>query len=265
MPNANFIYPESAGYGVFSYIIDTGVLATHVDFGVPSRASMGVNFVINEQSTDLNGHGTHCAGTVAGNTYGIAKKSTIIGVKVLDRNGSGQSADVISGYNWVAAERRKHLKPCSVNVSIGGAFGLNKNDAVNALVDAGCFVAVAAGNSNADACNYSPSSAEKSTCVGATDSSDIRAYFSNWGRCVDIMAPGVSVLSAYIGSNTATATLSGTSMAAPHVCGVGAVYLGENPSARPSDVQVWLRARSVRGVLTDLRGCPDELLHQGCY
>jgi len=248
---------------VNAYIVDTGVLPTHTQFG--GRATMGANFITNEQSIDLNGHGTHCAGTVAGQTYGVAKKSTVIGVKVLDRNGSGSTANVISGYNWVAGQRRSNQKPCTVNVSLGGSYDATENNAVDALVDTGCFVAVAAGNSNRDACNYSPASAPKAYCVGATDSSDIRAYFSNFGRCVNVMAPGVNVLSAYIGSNTASATLSGTSMAAPHVCGVATSYLSTNPSATPAQVGTWMNNRAVKDVLTDVNGSPNALLHQGCF
>jgi len=263
VPNGPYIRPEQGGEGVRAYIIDTGILTTHVDFG--GRASVGANFIPSESNQDLNGHGTHCAGTVGGNTYGIAKKCTLIAVKVLDRNGSGTVAGVVDGINWTANHGRGTL--ATANLSLGGGFSQASNNAVDAMVTAGVFTAVAAGNSDANACNYSPASSPLGTCVGATDSSDIRAYFSNWGQCVDIMAPGVSITSDYIGaSNAATAVLSGTSMAAPHVCGVGAVYRGKNPLDTAADVKNWvINTRSAKIPIGDLKGSPSRLLHQGCY
>jgi len=263
VPNGPYIRPEQGGEGVRAYIIDTGILTTHVDFG--GRASVGANFIPSESNQDLNGHGTHCAGTVGGNTYGIAKKCTLIAVKVLDRNGSGTVAGVVDGINWTANHGRGTL--ATANLSLGGGFSQASNNAVDAMVTAGVFTAVAAGNSDANACNYSPASSPLGTCVGATDSSDIRAYFSNWGQCVDIMAPGVSITSDYIGaSNAATAVLSGTSMAAPHVCGVGAVYRGLNQLATANDVKEWVvNTRSAKIPIGDLKGSPAKLLHQGCY
>jgi len=263
VPGGPYIRPEQGGEGVRAYIIDTGILTTHVDFG--GRASVGANFIPSESNQDLNGHGTHCAGTVGGNTYGIAKKCTLIAVKVLDRNGSGTVAGVVDGINWTANHGRGTL--ATANLSLGGGFSQASNNAVDAMVTAGVFTAVAAGNSDANACNYSPASSPLGTCVGATDSSDIRAYFSNWGQCVDIMAPGVSITSDYIGaSNAATAVLSGTSMAAPHVCGVGAVYRGKNPLDTAADVKNWvINTRSAKIPIGDLKGSPSRLLHQGCY
>jgi len=262
VPTGPYIYPTSAGQGVSAYIIDTGILTAHRDF--EGRAFVGRNFVPTESDQDLNGHGTHVAGTVCGATYGIAKKCTLIAVKVLDRNGSGTLAAVIDGINWVASQARG--TNAVSNLSLGSSYSLAVNNAINAMVNAGIFTAVAAGNSDADACNYSPASATESCCVGATDSSDIRAYFSNWGKCVDIMAPGVAILSDYIGATLdRTAILSGTSMAAPHVCGVAAVFRGIDKLSTPSQVQAWLVNRSGKINIGDLKGSPDRMLHQGCY
>jgi len=263
-PLRSYVTPEEGGAGVKAYIIDTGILTTHTQFA--GRAVEGRNFIPNESPVDLNGHGTHVAGTVGGITYGIARKCTLVAVKCLDRNGSGTLAGVIDAVNWVASERRRESNvPCTANLSLGASYSLAVNNACDALVEAGCFVAVAAGNSNRDACQYSPASAPRCTSVAASDSSDIRAYFSNFGKCTDLFAPGVNVLSSYIGSTTATATLSGTSMAAPHVCGVATNYLGLYPTATPQQVETWLTTRGVRNVITDDAGSPNILLHQGCF
>jgi len=262
VPGGPYIYPDQAGQGVRAYIIDTGILTTHRDFS--GRASVGRNFIPGENDQDLNGHGTHVAGTVGGDIYGIAKKCTLIAVKVLDRNGSGTIAGVVDGINWVASQARGTNSVA--NLSLGSSFSRAANDAVDGLVTAGVLTAVAAGNSDGDACNYSPASAPLCTCAGATDSSDIRAYFSNWGKCVDIMAPGVSITSDYIGAtNDRTAVLSGTSMAAPHVCGVAAVYRGKNPLMTQEEVKAWLISRASNVPIGDLKGSPQKLLHQGCY
>jgi len=264
-PLRSYVTPEEGGEGVDAYIIDTGILAAHTQF-TGGRVQEGRNFIPNEANTDLNGHGTHVAGTVGGNTYGIARKCTLIPVKCLDRNGSGTLAGVIDAVNWVGSERRR--KPntaCTANLSLGASYSLAVNNACDALVETGCFVAVAAGNSNRDACQYSPASAPRCTSVAASDSSDIRAYFSNFGKCTDLFAPGVNVLSSYIGSNTASATLSGTSMAAPHVCGVATNYLGLYPQATPAQVELWLTVRGGRNFITDDAGSPNIILHQGCF
>jgi len=262
-PNGQYSYNDQGGAGADAYIIDTGILTTHNDFG--GRASLGRNFITSETGTDLNGHGTHCAGTVGGNTYGVAKKCTLFAVKVLDRNGSGALATVIDGVNWVASQRRaRPTRPCTVNLSLGSSYSATVNNAVDALVDTGCFTAVAAGNSNQNACNFSPASAPKAYCVAASDSSDIRASFSNYGTCAKTFAPGVGILSTYIGSNTATATLSGTSMAAPHVCGVATAYLGVSPNSSPAAVATFLNDRSTKNQITDSTNTPNRLLYSHC-
>jgi len=262
VPNGPYIYPTQSGEGVSAYIIDTGILTAHRDFG--GRAIVGRNFIPSESDQDLNGHGTHVAGTVGGAIYGIAKKCTLIAVKVLDRNGSGTLTGVIDGVNWTANQARG--TNAVSNLSLGSSLSKAVNDAIDAMVTAGVFTAVAAGNSDADACNYSPASATLATCVGATSESDIRAYFSNWGKCVDLMAPGVSITSDYIGATLdRTAVLSGTSMAAPHVCGVAAVYRGINKLATQEETKNFVINRAVSVNLGDLKGSPNKLLHQGCY
>eukprot|EP01088_Endostelium_zonatum_P009676 TRINITY_DN22971_c0_g1_i1.p1 TRINITY_DN22971_c0_g1~~TRINITY_DN22971_c0_g1_i1.p1 ORF type:complete len:388 (-),score=89.63 TRINITY_DN22971_c0_g1_i1:38-1201(-) len=264
LPIDGYKYNDKGGEGVDNYVIDTGILVSHTDFG--GRAKQGISYVSGEStSIDLNGHGTHCAGTIGGSQYGIAKKSTLIAVKVLGKDGSGTLNGIINGCNWVAGQVKSSRRPSTANLSLGAGLSTTVNNAVNSLFDAGVFVAVAAGNSNANACNYSPASATKPVCVGATDSSDILASFSNWGTCVDVLAPGRDILSAWIGSNTATATISGTSMASPHVAGVAAGYLGLHPSATPTQVRTWLLARGINVNISDRRGSPDRLLHQGCY
>jgi len=262
-PNGVYSYNDQGGAGVDAYVIDTGILTTHNDFG--GRASLGRNFITSETGQDLNGHGTHCAGTIGGNTYGVAKKSTLIAVKVLDRNGSGALATVIDGVNWVASQRRaRPSRPCAVNLSLGSSYSATVNNAVDALVDTGCFTAVAAGNSNRDACTFSPASAPKAYCVAASDSSDIRASFSNFGTCAKTFAPGVNILSTYIGSNSATASLSGTSMASPHVCGVATAYLGVSPNSSPAAVGAFLTDRSTKNQISDSTNTPNRLLYSHC-
>jgi len=257
-------YNSVAGSGVDAYVIDTGILVSHVDF--EGRAKQGISYVSGETtSIDLNGHGTHCAGTIGGKTYGIAKKATLIAVKVLGKTGSGTLNGIISGVNWVSQEAKKSKRPSTANLSLGAGSSTVLNNAIDALVNGGVFAAVAAGNDNQNACNYSPASASKSVCVGATDSSDILAYFSNWGNCTDILAPGKDILSAWIGSNTASNTISGTSMAAPHVAGVATLYLSLNQGASPTTVRNWMIGRANTAVISDRRGSPDRLLYQGCY
>jgi len=262
IPNGNYNYPAYAGSDVDAYIIDTGILITHKEFG--GRARLGAHFV-GTSAMDDNGHGTHCAGTVGGELYGIAKKCTLIAVKVLDSNGSGTKAITIAGIDWIY-NNKSPVRRAVANLSLGGAFLQAQNDAVNNLVASGVVVAVAAGNSNDNACNYSPASASDAIGCGATTSSDIRSSFSNWGTCVHMMAPGSSITSAYIGSsNEVIATISGTSMATPHVCGVAAVFLGIYPTATPFEVRDWMVNRASKINLGDLKGSPDRLLHQGCY
>eukprot|EP01088_Endostelium_zonatum_P010306 TRINITY_DN236_c0_g1_i1.p1 TRINITY_DN236_c0_g1~~TRINITY_DN236_c0_g1_i1.p1 ORF type:complete len:390 (+),score=90.98 TRINITY_DN236_c0_g1_i1:35-1204(+) len=259
LENAPYIYQANEGEGVLAYIIDTGIYLEHDDF--EGRAVWGENF-IDKINTDQNGHGTHVAGTIGGTQYGVAKKSTLVAVKVLDKNGSGTLGAVIDGINFVAIHSKG--RRATANLSLGASFSAVVNAATEALVKSGVFAAVAAGNSNANANNYSPASAPLATCVGATSSSDIRAYFSNWGPRVDIMAPGVDILSAWIGSPSASLAISGTSMASPHVAGVATSLLSLNPHLTPLEVHNWIVSHASHPSIGDLRNSPDSLLFKGC-
>ena len=250
-------YTYSAdGTGVTVYIIDTGINFGHVDFG--GRARAGVD-EIGSGGSDCNGHGTHVAGTVAGSTYGIAKKASLVAVRVLDCSGSGTTSGVIAGIDWVTAN---HVVPAVANMSLGGGFSAALNQAVAGSVAAGVTYTVAAGNSSADACNYSPASEPAVITVAATDVNDTFATFSNSGSCVDLSAPGVGVTSDWIGSSTATNTISGTSMAAPHVTGVVALYLSGSPSAQPTEVMTTLTNNSTINMIRNLpASTPNRLVY----
>ena len=235
-----YLYSEDGGEGVDVYVIDTGTYIDHVDFD--GRAYWGKTIPPNDEDLDGNGHGTHCSGTIAGKKYGVAKKANIYAVKVLKSNGSGSMSDVVKGVEWAALSHankvelakkgkgKKGFKGSTANMSLGGSKSTTLDLAVNAAVDAGLHFAVAAGNDNADSCNYSPASAEKAVTVGASTLADERAYFSNFGKCNDIFAPGLNILSTWTGSKYATNTISGTSMASPHIAGLLAYFLSLQPS-----------------------------------
>jgi cerevisin len=231
-----YLYAADGGEGVDVYVIDTGTSITHVDF--EGRAHWGKTIPANDADVDGNGHGTHCSGTVAGKKYGVAKKANVYAVKVLRSNGSGTMADVVKGVEWAANEHvkkvksgKKGFKGSAANMSLGGGKSPALDRAVNGAVGAGLHFAVAAGNDNADSCNYSPAAAEQAITVGASALDDSRAYFSNYGKCNDIFAPGLSILSTWIGSPYATNTISGTSMASPHIAGLLAYYLSLQPAS----------------------------------
>ena len=236
-----YLYCAEGGEGVDVYVIDTGTNIDHVDF--EGRAFWGATIPENDEDEDGNGHGTHCSGTIAGKKYGVAKKANIYAVKVLRSNGSGTMSDVVKGVEWAVARHvnqveaaksgrgRKGFKGSAANMSLGGGKSVSLNLAVNAAVDAGIHFAVAAGNDNANSCRYSPASAEKAVTVGASTLSDERAYFSNYGTCNDIFAPGLNIVSTWRGSKYATNTISGTSMASPHIAGLLAYYLSIQPSS----------------------------------
>lgn len=252
---------ELDGSGVYSYIIDTGVYWQHNDF--EGRASWGANFVDGD-NTDGNGHGTHCAGTVGGATYGMAKRTRIIGVKVLSAGGSGSWSGVIDGINWVANDGTR--RPATANLSLGGGYIQSVNDALDAAVLHGRVVMVAAaGNNNGDTCNFSPASAPEAVAVGASNNQDHKASFSNHGTCMHLFAPGQAITSTWIGNPDADNTISGTSMAAPHVCGMAAKYLTTRPTDPPSMVKTWLISTASGNLL---KGVPANtanlLLHLGC-
>jgi subtilisin family serine protease len=237
----------NTGSGVHAYVIDTGIRASHNEFG--GRASVAADYVGDGQNgVDCNGHGTHVAGTIGGATYGVAKGVTIHAVRVLDCNGSGSTSGVISGVDWVTSNRSN---PAVANMSLGGGVQTSLDTAVRNSVNSGVVYTVAAGNGdingtpiNAD--NVSPARVREALTIGAVDSSDTRASFSNYGPAVDLFAPGVNVLSAWIGSDSATNTISGTSMAAPHVAGVVAMFLQSNTSATPLYVTSEIRRNGSR-------------------
>lgn len=259
LPLDNVYNPNGNGSGVHAYIIDTGILATHNEFS--GRVGNGYDAVDGGAPDDCNGHGTHVAGTVGGTTYGVARAVTLHAVRVLDCGGSGTNSGVIAGVNWVT---NNHQDPAVANMSLGGSASSALDSAVNSSINAGVTYAIAAGNSNANACNYSPARVAAALTVGATTSSDARSSFSNYGSCVDIFAPGSSITSAWYTSNTATNTISGTSMASPHVAGAAALYLGNNPSASPSTVASALVNNATTGVLSSIgSGSPNRLLYVG--
>nr|CAC85639.1 serine protease 2 [Pyrenopeziza brassicae] len=231
-----YLYAADAGEGVNVYVIDTGTNTEHVDF--QGRAHWGKTIPAGDADEDGNGHGTHCSGTVAGSKFGVAKKANVYAVKVLTSNGSGTMADVVKGVEWAANDHtekakkgKKGFKGSAANMSLGGGKSPALDRAVNGAVEAGIHFAVAAGNDNADSCNYSPAAAEHAITVGASALDDSRAYFSNYGKCNDIFAPGLSILSTWIGSKYATNTISGTSMASPHIAGLLAYYLSLQPAS----------------------------------
>ena len=255
-PLSNSYTYTRTGAGVRAYIIDTGIRFSHGEFG--GRATSGFDAVDGGAADDCNGHGTHVSGTVGGATYGVAKGVSLVGVRVLDCAGSGTTSGVIAGVDWVTAN---HVKPAVANMSLGGGASAALDQAVANSIAAGVTYAIAAGNSNARACNYSPARVATAITVGATTSTDARASYSNWGSCLDLFAPGSSITSSWYTSNTATNTISGTSMATPHVAGVAALYLQGNPGATPATVRNALVANATSGVVGNARtGSPNLLL-----
>ena len=265
-----YLYAEDGGEGVDAYVIDTGTNVDHVDF--EGRATWGKTIPEGDADEDGNGHGTHCSGTIAGKKYGVAKKAKVYAVKVLRSNGSGTMSDVVKGVEWAAEAHIKKSKDAKsgkvkgfkgsvANMSLGGGSSRTLDLAVNAAVDAGMHFAVAAGNDNADACNYSPAAAEKAVTVGASTLADERAYFSNYGKCTDIFAPGLNILSTWIGSKYAVNTISGTSMASPHIAGLLAYYVSLQPASdsafaveeiTPKKLKNALITVATSGALTDI-------------
>jgi subtilisin family serine protease len=247
----------TTGSGVNAYVIDTGIRRTHTQFG--GRAVSGFTAINDGRgTTDCNGHGTHVAGTVGGSTYGVAKSVRLFAVRVLSCSGSGSTSGVIAGVDWV---RANHIKPAVANMSLGGGASSSLDTAVRNSIAAGVTYAVAAGNSNANAGNFSPARVGEAITVGSSTSSDTRSSFSNFGSVVDIFAPGSSITSAWSTSDTATRTISGTSMATPHVAGVAARYLQSNPSAPPTTVRNALVADATTGRLSGIpSGTANRLL-----
>lgn len=260
LPLNNSYTDFNEGNGVHAYIIDTGVRADHVEF--TGRMGNGYDAVTaGGTANDCNGHGTHVAGTVGGTTYGVADKVRIHPVRVLDCNGSGSNAGVIAGVDWVRANA---VKPAVANMSLGGSASSSLDTAVANTIASGVSFAVAAGNSNANACNYSPARTASAITVGATTNTDARASYSNFGTCLDIFAPGSNITSAWHSGTTATNTISGTSMASPHVAGAAALYLAANPTATPTAVRDALVNQSTPNLVTSAgTGSPNRLLYTG--
>jgi cerevisin len=272
-----YIHQASGGEGVDVYVIDTGTNTEHVDF--EGRAHWGKTVPAGDADEDGNGHGTHCSGTIGGKKYGVAKKANIYAVKVLRSNGSGTMSDVVKGVEFAAkahiakaTKKDPNFKGSAANMSLGGGKSPSLDMAVNAAVEVGLNFAVAAGNDNADACNYSPAAAEKAVTVGASTISDARAYFSNYGKCTDIFAPGLNIESTWIGSKYAINTISGTSMASPHVAGLLAYFLSLQPKSdsgyfselKPAQLKKNMIAIGSQGVLSDIpEDTPNLLIYNG--
>ncbi|MDP3892887.1 S8 family peptidase [Nocardioides sp.] len=248
----------ATGQGVTAYVIDTGIRGSHQEFS--ARMASGYTAINDGNGTnDCNGHGTHVAGTVGGTTYGVAKQVTLRAVRVLGCNGSGTNAGVIAGVDWVTANASG---PSVANMSLGGGNSTALDDAVKRSVAAGVPYAVAAGNDNSNACTGSPNRVPEAITVGSTTSTDARSSFSNWGSCLDLFAPGSSITAAWHTSNTATNTISGTSMASPHVAGAVALYLQRNPGASPAAVASAVNGAATTGVVTNAgTGSPNRLLY----
>ncbi|MGN2361308.1 S8 family peptidase [Streptomyces luridiscabiei] len=255
--NGTFTYPDSAGINSTVYVLDTGVRISHQD--IVGRASNGWDFVDNDAvAQDGNGHGTHVATTAAGTTYGVAKKAKVVAVRVLNNSGSGTTAGVIAGVDWITAN---HVSNSVANVSLGGGPSPTLDDAVRRSIASGVTYAIAAGNSNAPASGYSPARVTTALTVGATTRTDARASYSNYGPLVDLFAPGSDITAGWATSNTATYTGNGTSFAAPHVAGSAAVYLTNHPGASPAAVGTALVNGATNNVLSGIgAGSPNKLL-----
>jgi subtilisin family serine protease len=252
--SGTYTYSATAS-GVYAYVIDTGIYTSHSNFG--GRAS-NVYDAFGGSGQDCNGHGTHVAGTIGSATYGVAKSVRLRGVRVLNCSGSGTTSGIIAGIDWVRLNR---VNPAVANLSLGGGYSSSLNTAVTNLANSGVFVAVAAGNSNANACNYSPASASAVTTVASSTSSDAKSSFSNHGSCVDLYAPGSSITSTW--HNGGTNTISGTSMASPHVAGVAALYKATYGNASQSTIDSWIKNNSTANVITgNVSGTPNRLLYK---
>lgn len=273
--DGHYDYPDAAGTGAHVYIIDTGINSSHVDFA--GRLGESRNFASNgggllctllgigcpapepDNVEDCNGHGTHVAGTAAGTEFGIAKSSIIHTVRVFSCAGTTATSTIIAGVDWVAANA---IAPAVANLSLGGGASQTLDDAVQGMIDAGVTAVVAAGNDNTDACSQSPARLPAAITVGSTTSSDARSSFSNFGSCVDLFAPGSNIVSASSSSDTGSATLSGTSMASPHVAGGVARFLSESPSATPADAAAALVGAASSGLISNPgSGSPNLLMY----
>ncbi|WP_411026436.1 CUB domain-containing protein, partial [Salmonella sp. s54395] len=259
LPLDNSYAPIGNGNNVHVYVMDTGINEFHDDF--QGRAFNAYDAISGGDGVDCNGHGTHCAGSIAGGSYGVAKAVNVYGVRCLDCAGSGYTSDIVAACDWVIANGNR---PALGSMSLGGSASATMDAGVQGMIDNGIQVAVAAGNDDASACNSSPARTVDAITVGATDNTDARAYFSNYGTCVDIFGPGVDITSTWIGGVTATNTISGTSMATPHVAGAAAILLSIDPSQTPSELKANLQIKSIADVITDAQpGSPNLLLYIG--
>ncbi|GAA1143660.1 subtilisin family serine protease [Kitasatospora gansuensis] len=258
--NSSYGYPDTAGEGVTAYIIDTGVRISHSEFG--GRASDGYDAIDNDNTAqDGYGHGTHVAATVAGSSYGVAKKAKIVAVRVLDNNGSGTTEQVVAGIDWVTAHA---VKPAVANMSLGGDVDDVLDAAVRRSIASGITYGVAAGNDNQNASTHSPARVAEAITVGSTTNTDARSSFSNYGSLVDLFAPGSNIKSAWNSGDTATNTISGTSMATPHVVGAAALWLADHRTDTPAQVATALVNNATSGVVTSPgSGSPNKLLYVG--
>ncbi|MFC8126693.1 S8 family peptidase [Streptomyces sp. NPDC057302] len=257
--SGTYTYPDTAGSGVTAYVIDTGVRITHSE--ISGRAVNGYDAVDGDNTAqDGNGHGTHVATTIAGKTYGVAKKAKIVAVRVLDNNGSGTTAGVVAGIDWVTSNHAAGA-PAVANMSLGGGASTTLDNAVKNSIADGVSYAVAAGNEGVNASSSSPARVPAAITVGATSNTDAKASWSNYGSVLDIFAPGVSIKAGWNTSDTATNTISGTSMATPHVAGAAAVYLAGHTSATPAQVSTALVNGATSGKVTSPgTGSPNKLL-----
>ncbi|MEW1635113.1 S8 family peptidase [Streptomyces sp. NPDC093801] len=258
LPLDNDFSTQGNGAGVTAYILDSGIDLNHSEFG--GRARAGFDAIGDGWGgMDCQGHGTHVAGTVAGATYGVARKANLVSVRVLGCDGRGAWSGIIAGMDWIAKNARQ---PAVMNASLGGDRSQAVNDAATAVSDAGVLPVIAAGNSSIDACNVSPASAARVLTVGATDRFDQETAFSNYGRCLSLYAPGQDIVSAKLGGGSVA--LNGTSMAAPHVAGVAALYKAAHPTAAPAEVYQFLDSGSTKDIVTNIgAGSPNKLLFTG--
>ncbi len=263
--NGSYTY-NNDGAGVTAYILDTGIRYDHSEFytsstNTTSRAVFGYDAIGGgTPGADCHGHGTHVAGTVGGRLYGVAKQSQLVAVRVLGCTGSGSTSGIIAALDWMVSTHAAGV-PAVGNMSLGGGYSQSLNDAVQRAISDGIVMVLAAGNSNADACNYSPASTPNAITLGASGSTDVRASFSNYGNCVDFFAPGVSIVSASYSSQTGTATFSGTSMASPHAAGAAALYVAAYPGSTPQQVRDGLFNLSTKGIITSSNTANNHLLY----
>jgi subtilisin family serine protease len=256
--NGTYAPLGSPGTGVYAYVIDTGILTAHTQFG--GRAAVAYD-ALGGNGQDCNGHGTHVAGTIGSTSYGVANQVRLRAVRVLNCTGSGTTSAIIAAIDWVRLNR---TNPAVANMSLGGGFSSAMNTAVNNLANSGVFVSVGAGGENFSACNVSPASAASAMTVAASTSTDAKASYTNYGSCVDIYAPGSSIISTWHTSTTATNTISGTSMAAPHAAGVAARYKATYGNAATATIDTWIKNRATLNKITgNPTGTPNRLLYVG--